>query len=98
MIDEDEVGLKEKPEDTRYIKIRREAPGVWAKDLIPNFAIIGNCRLRNGQVVTPWRILGGGELRLATYHGTVDVRETPVQGLPFYLKIIYNGPPSSRLL
>ena len=34
MIDEDEVGLKEKPEDTRkdYIKMRPEAPGVWAKD------------------------------------------------------------------
>ena len=27
-----------------YIKIRPEAPGVRAKDLIPNFAIIGNCR------------------------------------------------------
>ena len=32
--DEDEVGLKEKPEDTRYIKIIPEAPGVWTKDLI----------------------------------------------------------------
>ena len=35
----DEVGLKEKPEDTRYIKkiryieIRTEAPGVWNKGL-----------------------------------------------------------------
>ena len=33
MIDEDEVGLKEEPEDTRYIKInyteiKSEAPGV----------------------------------------------------------------------
>ena len=40
MIDEDEVGLKEKPEYTRYIKnikIRPEAPGVWAKELDPNF-------------------------------------------------------------
>ena len=47
MIDEDEVGLKEKPEDRYmyikkdYIKMRPEAPGVRAKDLIPNFAIIG---------------------------------------------------------
>ena len=37
--DEDEVDLKEKPEDTKihqqyYIKIRPEAPGVWAKYLI----------------------------------------------------------------
>ena len=30
--DEDEVGLKEKPEGTRYVKqMRPEAPGVWAK-------------------------------------------------------------------
>ena len=48
-IDKDEFGLKEKPEDTRYIKIRPEAPGVQAKDLISNFAIIGNCRFGNGQ-------------------------------------------------
>ena len=26
-----------------------EAPRARAKDLIPNFAIIGNCRLGNGQ-------------------------------------------------
>ena len=26
--------MKEKPEDTRYVKIRTEAPGVWAKDFI----------------------------------------------------------------
>ena len=47
--DEDEVGLKEKPEDTRYInkpeyiEIRSEAPGVWAKDLAASqcIAIIG---------------------------------------------------------
>ena len=32
-----------------YIKMRPEARGVWAKDLIPNFSIIGNCRLGNGQ-------------------------------------------------
>ena len=41
---DDEVGLKEKPEDTRYIKkieIRPEAPGVRAKDFIPTFPIWG---------------------------------------------------------
>ena len=42
MIDEDEVGPKEKPEDTRYIKtdyieIRPEAPGVQEKELDTNF-------------------------------------------------------------
>ena len=29
--------------------MRPEAPGVWAKDFIPNFSIIGNCKLGNGQ-------------------------------------------------
>ena len=32
-----------------YINIRLEAPGVRAKDSIPNFALIRNCRLGNGQ-------------------------------------------------
>ena len=41
-VDEDDVGLKENPENPRYIKIRPEAPGVRAKDLIPNFPIIGD--------------------------------------------------------
>ena len=74
----DEVhGLKEKPEDPRfikkdYIKIR---PGVRAKDSIPNFAIIGNCRFGNGQ--------GVGEIHTKVHHlhMTVDNRETPVQVL-----------------
>ena len=54
MIGEDEVGLKEKPEDTRYIKkitskIRPKAPGVRAKDLIPTLPLLelqtrGKCR------------------------------------------------------
>ena len=47
---EDEVGLKEKPEDTRYIKrLHRNEKCVYTKDLITNFAIIGNDRLGNGQ-------------------------------------------------
>ena len=56
MIDENKVGLKEKTEDTRYIKkIHKNktqstgSAGVRAKDMIPNFAIIGNCRLGNWQ-------------------------------------------------
>ena len=50
MIDEDEVGLKEKPEDNRYIEIRPEAPGVWAKEPDPNFAIIGTADSAKVQV------------------------------------------------
>ena len=62
MIDEDEVGLKEKPEDTIDTSKRihrNEAPsasGVWAKDSIPNFAIIRNCTLGRG-LIGIWEIL-----------------------------------------
>ena len=49
-IHEDEVGLNEKPEDTRCIEIRPEASGVRAKDSIPNIAIIRNCGL--------WKVQG----------------------------------------
>ena len=58
MIDEDEVGLKEKPEDTRYIKkkdyikIRPEAPGVRAKELDLNFCHYWDCG-RHG-AITLW--------------------------------------------
>ena len=46
MIDEDALGLKEKPEDTRYInkivsQIKPEAPGVRAKDLILTLPLLG---------------------------------------------------------
>ena len=53
MIDEDEVGFKEKPKDARYIKIRPETPGVREKDFIPNFAIIGTADSRKCWGVTP---------------------------------------------
>ena len=55
MIDEDEVGLKEKPEDTKidYIEIRPEAPGVRAKELDPNFAIIGTADSEKCRCITP---------------------------------------------
>ena len=49
--DDDEVGLKEKPEDTRYIST--EAPGVWTKDLInfiPIYCHHWDCGLRQVQV------------------------------------------------
>ena len=57
---EEKVGLKEKSEATGYMKIRPEAAGVWTKDIIPNFAIIGMAnKFRNGpRVITPWTILG----------------------------------------
>ena len=58
MIDEDD--LEEKTEDTRYSKIRPEAPGVWAKDSIPNIAIIGNCTLGKVQVSRLKAPSGGG--------------------------------------
>ena len=42
-----------------YIKIRPEALGVRTMDLIPNFAIIGNCWLWKVQVGHAWRRLAG---------------------------------------
>ena len=53
---------------------KTEAQGMRPKDFIPNFAIIGNCRL-----ITTWRVLGGGEihtLRRTTYHGTIVCRRS----------------------
>ena len=54
IIDENEVGLKEQPEDTRYIK-----------KMMPTLPSLGAADSETGRVVTPWRVLGGGEI-----HGT----------------------------
>ena len=53
--DDDEVGLKEKPQihQKDYIEIRPEAPGVWTKDLInfiPIYCHHWDCGLRQVQV------------------------------------------------
>ena len=58
--------------------------------------LLGPAYSEMGRVVTPWRVLGGVKSipRWITYQGTVDGRETPVQGLLFCLRIIYNRPPS----
>ena len=55
MIDDEEVDLKEKSEDISYIKkitskfdLKYRECG-QTKYTIPNFAIIGNCRLESGQ-------------------------------------------------
>ena len=47
MIDDDEVDLKKarRHQIHHYIKLRPKAPGVRAKNLIPNVAIIWNCGL-----------------------------------------------------
>ena len=65
----DEVGLKEKPEDTicinmkRYIQMRPEAPGVWQRTGFPTpnhyQALSGTADLGTGRFATPW---GGGSL------------------------------------
>ena len=52
-VNKDEVGLKEKPEDTRYIKIRPLVLGVRAKELDLNFCHYWDCRLGKVQVRQP---------------------------------------------
>ena len=62
MIEEDEVGLKEKPEDTskRLHQNKTEAPEVRSKDLIPNVAIIGNCGLGESTGASHLKAPSGG--------------------------------------
>ena len=77
MIDEDEVGLKEKL-DSQFCyhwQLQTRKP---AGSSLP----VCSCEWLKS---TP---------RRTTYRGTVDGRETPVQGLLFCLRMIYNGPPS----
>ena len=70
MIDEDEVGLKEKPEDTK----NREC---GQRTRFPTLPLLRTADSETDRVITPWRVLGGGAIH--TYHRTVDGRETPVQ-------------------
>ena len=63
--------------------------------MIPNFAIIGNCRLGNGQSRHSLEDPGSGVRSISkrtTYHGTVNGRETPVQGPCFAWSIMVNRP------
>ena len=57
MIDEDEVDLKEQPEDTRYIK-----------KIIQTLPLLGAADSETGRVVTPWRVIGGAEIHSQTHH------------------------------
>ena len=51
MIDEDDVGLKEKPDTSKTLhQIRPESQRERAQDLIPNFAITGDSGLGKVQV------------------------------------------------
>ena len=99
IIDDDEVGLNEKPEDTRYIttntwKCDRSTESVVKLNIMESilYAIIGNCRLRNGQA------LGGDEIHNHGHHLPQDCwfYWDPSQGLftpfmPGRQRIIYNG-------
>ena len=71
MIDEDEVGLKEKPEDTRYIKHITSKYNPKHREYgqrTSNFAIIVIADPERGRVVTPSRVLGGGEIHSQAHH------------------------------
>ena len=97
MIDDDEVGLKEKPEDTRNIK-RLYQNETWSTgsvgkqnimDLIPNvMPLLGTTDPGMGRIVTPCQAVEGDEIHTQRFplHRTVSCIETAVQGLvtPFY--------------
>ena len=82
MIDEDEVGLKEKPEDTRYIKKinKTRSTGSADKGTLSQFAIIGTagsgkCRCHAWQhlagvwnIPASWRLQPGLKLWFPTRH------------------------------
>ena len=57
MIDEDEVDLKEQPEDTRYIK-----------KIIQTLPLLGDADSKMGRVITPCGVLGGGEINSQAHH------------------------------
>ena len=65
--------------------MRPEYPGVWAKDLIPNFAIIGNSRLGKGQGRNSLEGSGGGGGR----EKTIPIWTPPTTGL-----LVVSGPHS----
>ena len=99
LIDEDEVGLKEKPEETihqkDYNKIRPEAVWMRAQDLIPNFTIIGNCRCGNRQGRHSHEGPGRGWNRYPGAPSTTRLLyEDPVQGLGSFITDHPPGPPS----
>ena len=64
MIDEDEVDLTEQHEDTRYIK-----------KIMQTLPLLGAADSETGRVVTPWRVMGGGEIHSQTHHLPQD--DTP---------------------
>ena len=96
----DEVGLKEKPEDTRYIKRlhqnETEAPGVWAKDLTRTLPLSGTANSGMGRFITARGVLGGGEIYTQAQHLTRDgwLYWDHSPKTPNLLRIIYNEPPT----
>ena len=98
-------------------KVGQKTPDTWKRlqsagctDLIPNFAftsISGTADSGMGRVVTPWRVLGGGEIHTQEYQLLVQRNcwlcwtPNPRTILPFMperQRIIYNGPPARRHL
>ena len=72
-IDENEVDLKEKPEDTRYIKKitskwdpkhRECGQSTW----FPTLSLSETTDLEMGRVVITWRVLGWGEIHSQAHH------------------------------
>ena len=58
----DEVDLKEQSEDTRHIK-----------KIMQTLPVLGAADSETGRVVTPWRVMGGGEIHSQAHHLPQDV-------------------------
>ena len=48
--------------------MRPEAPGVWQRTWFPTFPLSGTADLGTGRVITPWRVLGRGEIHTQGHH------------------------------
>ena len=92
-----EVGLKENTEDIQKITLKEDSKHreCGQRTGVPNLPLLGTADSEMDKVRgLSWEGVKSIP-RHTTYHRTVDGRETPVQRLPFCLRIIYNRPPSS---
>ena len=75
MIDEDEVGLKEKPEELDTSKILHRNKTRCSTDSVDEGLDSDLCHYRTadtGTVINPWMVLGGGEIHTQVHRRPHD--------------------------